>query len=67
MKTIYINGTARPIGEAKNVEALLKSLGVTSRKIALEHNGEILRAATWAATPVAEGDRIEIIQFVGGG
>lgn len=67
MKTIFVNGTARPIGDVKNVADLLKSLGVTSQKIALERNGEILHAATWPATPVDEGDRIEIIQFVGGG
>ena len=67
MKTIFVNGTARPIGEAKNVADLLKNLGVTSQKIALERNGEILHAERWSVTPVEEGDRIEVIQFVGGG
>lgn len=67
MKTIYVNGTSRPMGEARDIEALLKELGVTSKKVAVERNGEIVHASAWAKTPVAEGDRIEVIQFVGGG
>jgi len=65
--TITVNGSARPLGEAHTLAQLLDALGVTAKKVAVERNGEIIRPAAYAATPVAPGDQIEIIQFVGGG
>jgi thiamine biosynthesis protein ThiS len=36
-------------------------------RIAVEHNGQIVQRARWADTPVASGDRLEVVHFVGGG
>ena len=53
-------------GEA-TVAGLLAALALEPRKIAVERNLEIVPRSQYGATPVAEGDRIEIVQFVGGG
>jgi thiamine biosynthesis protein ThiS len=65
--TILVNGAPRPLGDATTLARLLDALGVKAKKTAVERNGEIIPPAAFAATPVAPGDRIEIIQFVGGG
>ena len=65
--TLTVNGTEKPLGDAKTLAQLLAALGVTAKKMAVERNGEIVPPAAFASTPVAPGDRIEIIQFVGGG
>lgn len=64
---LIVNGTPRPLGDAANLAQLLAALGVKAKKMAVEHNGEIVPPAAFASTPVAANDRIEIIQFVGGG
>lgn len=53
-------------GEA-TVTGLLAALELEARKIAVERNLEIVPRSQYDATPVADGDRIEIVQFVGGG
>ena len=47
--------------------ALVEELGLDVRKVAVERNLEIVPKSQHAVTPVAEGDRIEVVQFVGGG
>jgi sulfur carrier protein len=46
---------------------LLRELGLDSGRVAIERNLEILPRSQWTATCVADGDRYEIVQFVGGG
>lgn len=65
--TVIVNGTPRILGENQTLAQLLDALGVTAQKMAVERNGEIIRPAAYPSTPVAANDRIEIIQFVGGG
>jgi sulfur carrier protein len=64
---IQLNGERREIPEGMNVSALLEHLGLNATRVAIERNLEILPRAMWGTTPVAEGDRYEIVQFVGGG
>ncbi len=64
---LQINGTLRPLGDAQTLAQLLRALGVSAVKMAVERNGEIVPASAYETTPVAPGDTIEIIQFVGGG
>ena len=66
-KTVHINGTPRPLGDAHTLAQLFTALGVNPAQKAIERNGEIIPPPPLAQTPVAPGDRIEIIQFVGGG
>jgi len=67
---IVLNGQPRQVSldpEAATVDALTAALGMKADRIAIERNGEIVRRADWAATPVLSGDRFEIVHFVGGG
>jgi sulfur carrier protein len=63
---VVINGEERDIA-ARGVAALIAELGLDSRKVAVERNLEIVPRSLHGATPIDEGDRIEIVQFVGGG
>lgn len=67
---IVLNGRPREVSldpEAATVDALTAALGMKADRVAVERNGEIVRRADWAATPVRNGDRFEIVHFVGGG
>jgi thiamine biosynthesis protein ThiS len=50
-----------------DVAALVEGLGLDSRKVAIELNLEIVPRSAYAATRLADGDRIEIVHFIGGG
>ena len=64
---VTINGEARQFDALGSVSALVESLGLDPRKVAIERNLEIVPRSTYAATPLADGDRIEIVHFIGGG
>ena len=64
---ITVNAEPRDVPEGSTVESLLASLGIDRRKIAVERNQEIVPRTQHASTPLAEGDRIEIVTMVGGG
>ncbi len=64
---LVINGQVREIETAANVAELVASLGMQADRVALERNGEIVARAEWPRTPVNEGDRFELVHFVGGG
>ena len=55
------------VGATATVEALVALLGLDRRKLAVERNLEIVPRSAFGATALAEGDRIEIVAFVGGG
>ena len=63
---IQLNGEPREV-RADTILTLVEELGLDIRKVAVERNLEIVPKSLHAATPVAEGDRIEVVQFVGGG
>ncbi|MBX3476475.1 MAG: sulfur carrier protein ThiS [Brevundimonas sp.] len=63
---IQVNGEPHET-QAETVLALVQELGLDVRKVAVERNLEIVPKSLHGATPVAEGDRIEVVQFVGGG
>ena len=64
---IQVNGESRETAAGTTVAALLSQLGLNSGRVAIEHNLRILPKAKWEETQVSEGDRFEIVQFVGGG
>ncbi len=64
---LTINGEVRAVDDAPNLGALVTALGLDLRKVAVELNLEIVPRSLYAKTPVCDGDRIEIVQFVGGG
>lgn len=63
---MQINGRERDI-TANDVAALLQELGLDASRVAIELNRVIVQQANFAQTPLAAGDSIEIVQFVGGG
>ena len=65
--SIVVNGEAREAALGVNVIQLLVALGIQGGRVAIERNMQILPRAAWAETPVVDGDRYEIVQFVGGG
>ena len=64
---LLINGEERNFSASMSVEALLGQLGIDSRKVAVERNLEIVPKSAYAEMAVADGDRLEIVAFIGGG
>ena len=64
---VTINGEARAFVAPLTVSQLLDQLGLDSRKIALERNLEIVPRSAYPETVVGDGDRLEIVHFIGGG
>lgn len=68
--SVDLNGTTRRFDALASGATLLQLVGaleLKSDRVALEHNGEIAPRASWSERSVAEGDRIELVHFVGGG
>ena len=63
---LTINGTAEK-GDFSTVLALLAARGHEPRAVVVELNGAIVPAADFASRALADGDTVEIVQFVGGG
>ncbi len=63
---VIINGESREI-EAVNIAELIAALELAGDRVAIEQNLEIVPRGSWQATAVHEGDRFEIVHFVGGG
>lgn len=64
---IVLNGDDRDVPEELTVAGLLAHLGISSGRVAIERNLDILPRDKWDATQVAPDDRFEIVHFVGGG
>ena len=65
--TVTINGETRRLEDLTSVAALLTGMGLDPAKIAVERNLEIVSRSQYATTMVGEGDRLEIVHFIGGG
>ncbi len=65
---LQINGEERNFAEAlTTLAALVESLGMKSDRVAVELNRDIVPRDRWAETLLKEGDRLEVVHFVGGG
>jgi thiamine biosynthesis protein ThiS len=64
---IIVNGERKPLEQSVSVEDLLARLEIKTDRVAVELNRQILRRPLWAATQLQDNDRLEIVQFVGGG
>lgn len=65
--TIQVNGEPREVPKGLNVTQLVEHLGLTANRLAIERNLQILPRREWGTTPVAGGDKFEIVHLVGGG
>jgi thiamine biosynthesis protein ThiS len=64
---IILNGSDREIPENLSAGALLQDLGLTGKRLALEINQEIVPRSSLDTRMLRAGDRVEIVQAIGGG
>ncbi len=64
---LQINGEARDFNPPLTLAGLVDQLGMKTDRVAIELNRSIVARDQWAKTSLAEGDRLEIVHFVGGG
>ena len=64
---IRVNGEQRRVPGGISIAAMLGEIGLDPKKVAVERNLEIVPRSIYADTPLADGDRIEIVTFIGGG
>lgn len=64
---VLVNGEAQRVPSGCTIELLLGQLGVEPRRIAVAINREVVPRSSFCTHPLAEGDRVEILEAVGGG
>ena len=64
---IFLNGESQHVAEGTTVAALVLTMTDDPRGIAIERNFEIVPKAEHGETLLQDGDRLEVVQFVGGG
>ena len=64
---LTVNGEPYDLVATPTVASLLTALGVVAARVAIEVNEDVVPRGTWDSHPLAAGDRVEIVQFVGGG
>ena len=64
---IVINGEARQVAEGTSLDAAVALLFAAAGGVAAAVNGEVVRRASWAATRLSPGDRVEVVTAVQGG
>jgi len=64
---IYLNGETLDLPDDTTAAALVESLGLTSKRIAMEVNMEIVPRSQYATHRLQPGDKVEVVQAIGGG
>lgn len=64
---IQVNGVTTELEDGAPMSSLIERLGLTGWRIAVEVNAQLVPRSLFAAQPLHEGDRVEIIHAVGGG
>lgn len=64
---VTVNGESRHLPAGLTLAGLLTHLGLDPRKVAVERNLEIAPRSAYGDIAITDGDRLEIVQFVGGG
>ncbi|MBX3291909.1 MAG: sulfur carrier protein ThiS [Acidobacteria bacterium] len=67
MAEIRINGVARSVADGVTIDELLYELDLPAKRIAVEYNGEVVSKQRWREVNLGDGDRLEVVHFVGGG
>lgn len=67
MLRIHVNGMPRTAEAKATIAELVADLGLAGKRLAVELNGEVVPKSRYGSTPLADGDRIEIVGAVGGG
>jgi thiazole synthase len=64
---ITVNGEPKTAPEGTTVAALITLLGMDAARVAVERNQDVVPRRTWAEAKLGDGDKVEIVAFVGGG
>ena len=64
---VTVNGEPRRVTAGASIAGMLREIGIDPARVAVERNLEIVPRSTLDEAPVADGDRFEIVHFVGGG
>jgi thiamine biosynthesis protein ThiS len=65
--TVVVNGSARELPRGRTVAGILEALELHPGLVVVERNGTIVRRNAYGDVAVEEGDRLELVHFVGGG
>lgn len=65
--SVTVNGDPRRVAAGATIAAMLRELGIDPKRVAVERNLAIVPKSTLEDVQVADGDRFEIVHFVGGG
>lgn len=64
---LHINGEEKTWNSPLTLSGLIEQMGLKPDRVAVELNRDIIRREDWTDTQLADGDRLEIVHFVGGG
>jgi sulfur carrier protein len=64
---VFVNGEEKDLSDATSLSELITEIDLPVARIAIELNREVVRRSDWGSTMLNDGDRIEIVHFVGGG
>ena len=64
---VVINGQPQTVNTGTTVEKLIADLGLGDRRVAVERNRSVVPRAEHATTTLVDGDKLELVTFVGGG
>lgn len=64
---VHINSEAREFSDQLPLPELVRELSLPADRIAIELNHQVVRRKDWPETIIRDGDRLEIVHFVGGG
>jgi len=67
MMKIWVNGEPREVAQRLSIAALISSLGLEPRQVAVERNQELVPRRQHGETLLADGDQLEVVTLVGGG
>jgi thiamine biosynthesis protein ThiS len=64
---VELNGESKELAEGATLLSLIEQLSLAPERVAVELNRDVVRRADWPAARLSDGDRVEIVHFVGGG
>jgi thiamine biosynthesis protein ThiS len=64
---VELNGEPKELDEGATLSTLIEQLSLAPERVAVELNRDVVRRADWPSTRLSDGDRVEVVHFVGGG
>ena len=64
---VELNGEPKELAEGTTLLSLVEQLSLAPERVAVELNRDVVRRTDWPSVKLSDGDRVEIVHFVGGG